>query len=139
MRGRTSAIANNGVAIAGGPEDFRLLTCQLLLDDEPVTDGSMVAVDPLVDHYLGMSFDIANDSPGFNILEPPPGDWWRVCTTVYNETDRTTVGFDSVDRRAYGGSGGTKIKVGKITKPITFRVKLWANQALAAPPDSAYW
>lgn len=125
--------------ISSGPEDFYLISSQLVVDGANQSPGSTIDVDPTTVHIVGLRHTVGNNDP-FSI-----GDitgWWRTCTTVYNETDKAPVspGFDTEE--AQGGSGGglSEVNVGKITKPTTFRIKLWANQAhTASPPASTYW
>lgn len=127
--------------ISSGPEDFYLISDQLVVNGEDQSPGVPIYVDPTKVNVVGLRHTVGNRDP-FSFGDPLGN--WCTCTTVYNETDKHTVspGYDS--ENAQGGSGGglSEVNVGKITKPTTFRVKLWANQALTArdnPPPPSYW
>jgi hypothetical protein len=126
----------DGVAIASTPEDFYLINSKLKVDDTYYSDGDTVYVDPLTDHNVGMWFQIGNKSP--SSVGDPLGVW-RVCVTVYDETHSKAVGYAQGDAQGGGTDATKQVNVGKITEPTVFRVKLWANQALASPPASSYW
>jgi len=126
-------------SIASGPEDFSLASSQLIVDGVDRSPGATVDVDPTKSHVVGLRHTVYNADP--RSLGDPIGVW-RTCTTVYNETDMQPVspGYDT--EQADGGVGGglSEINVGKISKPTTFRIKLWANQAqFASPPPSSSW
>ena len=126
-------------AIGSGPEDFYLISSQLVVDGKDVLAGATVEVDPAKVHVVGLRHTIGNNDP--RSWGDPIGVW-RACNTVYNETDGKPVspGYDT--EQADGGQGGGlgEVNVGKITKSTRFRIKLWANQNdSASPPSSSYW
>jgi len=125
--------------IGSGSEDFYLISDQPVVDGADQLPGATIDIDPTLVHVVGLRHTVGNYDP--RSFGDPIGVW-RTCTTVYNETDGKPVspGYDT--EQADGGQGGglSEIKVGKITKPTTFRITLWANQAqFAAPPASTYW
>jgi hypothetical protein len=123
--------------IGSGPEDFSLDNDQLYVDDTPVESGEAVYVDPATTHKLYLPHNVLNADP--RSLGDPIGVW-RTCMTVYNVTDTKAVGSSTSQADGGAGGGNPSVAVGKISKAITFKVKLWANQNDGAvPPSSAYW
>jgi hypothetical protein len=123
--------------IGSGPEDFSLDYANLFLDNAPVASGETLEVDPETSHVLKLAHSVLNADP--RSLGDPIGVW-RTCTTIFNVTDNAPV--KAITAQADGGSGGGNAQqnVGVITRPITFRIKLWANQNDGAvPPASNYW
>lgn len=123
--------------ISSGPEDFSLNYANMYVSGLRVYSGDNVLVDPLVSHIIGLEHSVFNADP--RSWGDPIGVW-RTCVTIKNITDNVPV--NSATSQADGGTGGghPKITVGKISKPITYRIKLWANQNDGAtPPASGYW
>lgn len=119
-----------------GPDDFYLISSQLVVNGLNYADGATIAVDPTKVNVGGLRHTVGNNDP--RSLGDPIGVW-RTCTTVYDKTHSHGVspGYDT--EQADGGNGGglSKVNVGKITTPTTFRIKLWANQNDGAPPPPA--
>jgi hypothetical protein len=76
---------------------------------------------------LGLDYEIRNlHTP---ILAPN----WVIGVTVWNVTDNKRAGstkniIPALPGGVSNGTGRDYVSVGAITKPITFRIKLWANQ-----------
>lgn len=123
--------------IGSGPEDFSLDYANLFLDDAPVASGETVEVDPETSHVLKLAHDVLNADP--RSFGDPIGVW-RTCTTILNVTDNVAVGAITAQADGSAGGGNAQKNIGVITKPVTFRIKLWANQNDGAvPPASNYW
>lgn len=104
-------------------------------DGVEVQDGDTVEVDRVNNQYLEMDYSIANAAGLADLL-------WDNRVTVYNLTDNIKVG--SVRSDGSAGQGGPELPVnvalGKITKPVTFRINIMANHDhMAALPDVALW
>jgi len=123
--------------IGSGPEDFSLNYANLYVDNTPVASGEEVDVDPETSHQLKLQHSVLNADP--RSWGDPIGVW-RTCVTVLNITDNKPVGSKTAQADGGEGGGNAVLSVGKILKPTTFRVKLWANQNDGAvPPASGYW
>ncbi len=132
MRGQVSS----NPKIAGGPEDFYLISSVFHVDDELKYDDS-VPVDPEESHEVGLEHEVGNYAPGFP-------NTWTTCTTIYDETENRPLDNDrcyALD--GHDGKARSHIGVGIITAPKTLRVKLWANQTglplLPTPPPESSW
>ena len=109
--------------------------------EQSFTDGQTLEVPSGKSINLGLDYHIRNlHTP---ILAPN----WAIGVTCWNVTDYKRSGSDGNIIAAWpggvsDGTGKTYINVGTISKPTTFKLKLWASQGEtdnpANIPDS-YW
>ncbi|TET41948.1 MAG: hypothetical protein E3J60_03460 [Dehalococcoidia bacterium] len=125
-----------GRQISSGPEDFSLLSSDLLVNDQPAAPGDTVEVDALKTSEIEVVYQIANADP--RSWGDPIGVW-RSCLTVFDVTNNRAIDSDLEDDSGYGCTDKAGVKVGQINKPTKFRLKIWANQALASAPPKSYW
>jgi len=120
--------------MALGPENFQIEVAEFYVDDVQVMPGSIVEVDPAIQHTVGARYKVRNNGAGAT-------HFWECCLTVRDVTHGIAIG--SRNDHGQGGVSDWKerhINVGYINEDTTFRIRIWANQDYGAtPPPQSEW